>query len=142
MKFLAFLALVAGALAFPECPENMHYETCGTSCPLTCNNYMDPPKICNLLCNRGCYCNEGYVKTEDGSCVLPEECPSELKVEFASITCRQDKKIGPCKRAYTRYFYNKHTNECEEFIYGGCYGNDNNFNSKEDCEAVCIKNMW
>ncbi|GFW45563.1 putative serine proteinase inhibitor [Trichonephila clavipes] len=141
MMFLILFALVAGALAFPECPANSHYESCGTACPLTCDNYINPPKVCVLRCDPGCHCDEGYVKTEEGSCVLPEECSSQPKVEFSSVTCAQDKKVGPCKAAFPRYFYNKHTHECEEFIYGGCLGNDNNFNSREDCEAVCILNM-
>lgn len=29
--------------------------------------------------------------------------------------------------------------ECVEFIYGGCAGNSNNFESKEDCELKCMK---
>lgn len=28
--------------------------------------------------------------------------------------------------------------ECVEFIYGGCAGNSNNFETKEDCEQKCV----
>ena len=36
----------------------------------------------------------------------------------------------------TRYYHNN--GKCEQFIYGGCRGNANNFGSQEDCEARCV----
>ncbi|XP_013110809.1 male accessory gland serine protease inhibitor-like [Stomoxys calcitrans] len=33
--------------------------------------------------------------------------------------------------------YNAETNECVEFVYGGCFGNDNRFPSQELCEEKC-----
>ncbi|VDP82363.1 unnamed protein product [Echinostoma caproni] len=45
---------------------------------------------------------------------------------------------GNCRAAITRYAFNRATNKCEEFIYGGCGGNENNFKTKFDCELACI----
>lgn len=36
-----------------------------------------------------------------------------------------------------RYSYNQATDQCEIFIYGGCGGNANNFDIKEECERMC-----
>lgn len=36
-----------------------------------------------------------------------------------------------------RYFYNSTSGQCEQFIYGGCGGNKNNFESVNDCQVVC-----
>ncbi|BFZ20761.1 hypothetical protein BsWGS_23800 [Bradybaena similaris] len=44
---------------------------------------------------------------------------------------------GPCKAAIPKYFYNFRTGACEEFIYGGCPGNDNRFDTIEACKAAC-----
>ncbi|KIH67360.1 Kunitz/Bovine pancreatic trypsin inhibitor domain protein [Ancylostoma duodenale] len=53
--------------------------------------------------------------------------------------CEQEIDHGPCKGFEPRYFYNKHTGECELSYYGGCLGNDNSFKSKKQCERTCIR---
>jgi hypothetical protein len=35
------------------------------------------------------------------------------------------------------YFYNGATGQCEKFTYGGCKGNENNFDTKAECENRC-----
>jgi len=37
-----------------------------------------------------------------------------------------------------RYFYNSTSEQCENFIYGGCLGNDNNFETQESCAEECL----
>ncbi|PRD18199.1 UNVERIFIED_CONTAM: U-actitoxin-Avd3j [Trichonephila clavipes] len=51
--------------------------------------------------------------------------------------CELKKEVGPCKAAMPRFYYNKNTKKCERFIYGGCKGNNNNFQTLEDCEVTC-----
>lgn len=57
--------------------------------------------------------------------------------ESNNILCRQSMKVGPCRAAFPRYFYNSTAMSCEKFIFGGCGGNTNNFETKEKCEATC-----
>ncbi|KIH52671.1 Kunitz/Bovine pancreatic trypsin inhibitor domain protein [Ancylostoma duodenale] len=35
------------------------------------------------------------------------------------------------------FYFNKTSGECEQFIYGGCEGNGNNFEKKPECEKAC-----
>ncbi|CAM2101968.1 unnamed protein product [Caretta caretta] len=42
-----------------------------------------------------------------------------------------------CKAYEPRWAYNSLTKQCQSFIYGGCGGNENNFESKEACEEMC-----
>ncbi|XP_021361359.1 tissue factor pathway inhibitor-like isoform X3 [Mizuhopecten yessoensis] len=53
--------------------------------------------------------------------------------------CSLEKLTGPCRSRKIRYFYNTSTEQCEQFIYGGCRGNGNNFMTMEDCENACRK---
>ncbi|KAM4836238.1 tissue factor pathway inhibitor isoform 2-T2 [Thomomys bottae] len=45
---------------------------------------------------------------------------------------------GPCKALMRKFFFNIFTQQCEEFIYGGCEGNQNRFDSLEECKENCI----
>ncbi|XP_017047328.1 fused toxin protein-like [Drosophila ficusphila] len=37
-----------------------------------------------------------------------------------------------------RFVCNVVTQTCEEFVYGGCGGNKNNFLTKDQCELFCL----
>lgn len=43
-----------------------------------------------------------------------------------------------CMALYYKYFHNAATGKCEEFVYGGCGGNENRFDTQKECEDFCI----
>ncbi|XP_034473707.1 male accessory gland serine protease inhibitor-like [Drosophila innubila] len=45
--------------------------------------------------------------------------------------------IGACRGQLTKWTYRRDTNECVNFNYGGCQGNNNLFDSKSQCESSC-----
>lgn len=51
--------------------------------------------------------------------------------------CELPKEQGPCDAVIPRWFFNAETNQCEDFVYGGCGGNGNNFRTKHECEHSC-----
>ncbi|XP_072568880.1 alpha-tectorin-like [Paramormyrops kingsleyae] len=55
-----------------ECPENSHYELCGSECGLTCG-YSSFNATCTQSCSEGCFCDEGYFR-QGSSCVPTEQC--------------------------------------------------------------------
>ncbi|CAG02122.1 unnamed protein product [Tetraodon nigroviridis] len=57
--------------------------------------------------------------------------------EETQARCRLPMKVGSCRAAFPRFFYDVTNQSCREFIYGGCEANANNFEAKEDCEATC-----
>ncbi|KFP46388.1 Tissue factor pathway inhibitor 2, partial [Cathartes aura] len=52
--------------------------------------------------------------------------------------CRMEADGGPCRSHLKRYAFNLSSMRCEEFIYGGCYGNDNNFRDVQSCVDHCL----
>uniref|UniRef100_A0A8C5PL67 Amyloid beta like protein 2 n=1 Tax=Leptobrachium leishanense TaxID=445787 RepID=A0A8C5PL67_9ANUR len=51
--------------------------------------------------------------------------------------CSQEAMTGPCRAMMPRWYFDLHQKKCVRFIYGGCGGNRNNFDSEEYCMAVC-----
>ncbi|KAM9584012.1 WAP, Kazal, immunoglobulin, Kunitz and NTR domain-containing protein 1 [Trichechus inunguis] len=44
---------------------------------------------------------------------------------------------GPCPGREPRWAYSPLLRQCHPFVYGGCEGNSNNFESREACEGAC-----
>ena len=53
--------------------------------------------------------------------------------------CYMQPLVGPCFAAMERYFYNSTSSQCEQFTYGGCKGNMNNFDTLLGCKIRCMK---
>ena len=52
-------------------------------------------------------------------------------------TCKIPREIGDCKEFTERWYYDVYDEECRAFLYGGCNGNANNFESLAACRARC-----
>ncbi|XP_069802928.1 IgGFc-binding protein-like [Dendropsophus ebraccatus] len=55
-----------------DCPENSHYEFCGTACQATCLDKTFPHR-CTEPCRETCQCDEGYVFSA-GQCTDVTTC--------------------------------------------------------------------
>jgi len=55
----------------------------------------------------------------------------------SKLICYQPKVTGLCEANLQRYYYNPLIEMCELFIYGGCQGNTNNFETRAECEMTC-----
>uniref|UniRef100_W5LA85 WAP, Kazal, immunoglobulin, Kunitz and NTR domain-containing protein 2 n=1 Tax=Astyanax mexicanus TaxID=7994 RepID=W5LA85_ASTMX len=64
------------------------------------------------------------------SCLL--SCQGEL-----AVPCSLPSLQGPCKAYEPRWAYSITLGQCQPFIYGGCEGNENNFETRETCEDSC-----
>lgn len=52
-------------------------------------------------------------------------------------TCSLPKVKGPCEAYIESYGFNAGTGKCEAFVYGGCQGNANRFETPSGCVAAC-----
>ncbi|OCT75684.1 tissue factor pathway inhibitor 2 [Xenopus laevis] len=86
-------------------------------------------------------CQEFFYGGCDGNAnnfVSMEDCEKFCwKIKKVPKACRMVPDEGPCRGYIKRYAYNMKTMRCEQFIYGGCYGNDNNFQDKDSCINFC-----
>ncbi|XP_061332044.1 amyloid beta precursor like protein 2 isoform X2 [Pezoporus flaviventris] len=64
----------------------------------------------------------------------------EVSSDMKSV-CSQEAMTGPCQAVMPRWYFDPNKRKCIRFIYGGCGGNRNNFESEEYCMAVCKKMM-
>ncbi|KRZ68846.1 Papilin, partial [Trichinella papuae] len=53
--------------------------------------------------------------------------------------CMLPKKVGRCRGAFQRWYYDSSANKCRKFIYGGCDANENNFVGEEECISACVR---
>jgi hypothetical protein len=55
--------------------------------------------------------------------------------------CKLPKEAGPCEAEIPRWWFNSATDKCEPFVYGGCQGNANNFESAQACVQACAHDV-
>ncbi|XP_075723107.1 kunitz-type serine protease inhibitor A-like isoform X2 [Rhipicephalus microplus] len=51
--------------------------------------------------------------------------------------CYLPPETGVCRARITKWYFDRRTDSCRSFIYGGCGGNENKFSSEEECLAEC-----
>ncbi|KAG8181904.1 hypothetical protein JTE90_026062 [Oedothorax gibbosus] len=141
MKVLVGFCILAVAFARQDgCGPHQTFDECGTLCPLTCDNYQNPPKVCGLMCVPGCHCDEGYVLNKDKRCVKTEECAAKANpVDVGGVDefCLAEQDPGWCKGNFRRWYYDAQTETCRRFVYGGCQGNKNQYETKQECVKRC-----
>lgn len=63
--------------------------------------------------------------------------PDDLTSCPLAAVCTLEAETGPCRASMPRWHFDVSQRKCVRFIYGGCAGNRNNFDSEEYCMAVC-----
>ncbi|XP_076461542.1 kunitz-like toxin PcKuz1 [Babylonia areolata] len=52
--------------------------------------------------------------------------------------CEEPQEAGMCRGYFPRFWFNAAKRQCEQFVYGGCGANANNYETEEKCKAACI----
>ncbi|KAG7233565.1 hypothetical protein INR49_006840 [Caranx melampygus] len=120
----------------------------GAALPLTevCGSTCRPDQ---LTCDSGCCLDrtlecDGVKHCSDGS---DEEHCNQLNQTFSRLLsidvnqtkarCTEPPRTGPCRASFTRWYYDPLDGECHRFTFGGCDGNDNNFEEEDKCSNTC-----
>ena len=90
LKFDSFCVFLSA------CPiDGQEYTTCGSSCPLTCDNFNDTI-LCNTACWEGCECPSGTViDVEKRRCVEPSQCDREMPTVIERVLSEDRRSCNP-----------------------------------------------
>lgn len=67
------------------------------------------------------------------------------KIGFSTCTdsCLYPKNKGKfCFARQHRWYFNRNTRSCKQFVYLGCHGNRNNFKTQLECNSRCEKYIY
>ncbi|KAH7696773.1 SWM-1 protein [Aphelenchoides avenae] len=108
------------------CDPNEFFDPC-SGCEATCTN--PGPIVCRRICIRPgrCRCVNGYVRSSEGECIKPEECPGEATTDQPAESTSESGGSGDLECGDDEYL-----NDC-----GGCDGTCENPNPV--CIALCGK---
>ncbi|XP_026172586.1 amyloid beta precursor like protein 2 isoform X2 [Mastacembelus armatus] len=68
---------------------------------------------------------------------MSESLDEDKTLQEVKAVCTLEAETGPCRASMPRWHFDMSQRKCVRFIYGGCAGNRNNFDSEEYCMAVC-----
>ncbi|XP_050354056.1 papilin isoform X4 [Nymphalis io] len=85
---------------------------------------------CSRFWYGGCEGNENRFVSKD-------ECEDVCVRPTPKETCNLPKVKGACTGYHVRWYYDSAREQCSQFVYGGCLGNANNFDSRELCQQRC-----
>ncbi|XP_007938627.1 kunitz-type protease inhibitor 1 [Orycteropus afer afer] len=115
-----------------------HHPVCSGTCQAT-----------QFRCGDGC-CIDSFLECDD-----TPDCPDASDEatcekytssfdELQSFHFPSDKghcvdlpDTGLCQENIPRWYYNPFTERCARFTYGGCHGNENNFEEEQQCLESC-----
>ena len=63
--------------------------------------------------------------------------PLPLTMEHFADLCKLPSEVGPCDGFNPSWYYNYDEKKCKQFIYGGCDGNANRFETQTECQQRC-----
>ncbi len=96
---------------------------------------------CELFVWGGCGGNDNNFsskeKCESYCKVTKQEQPEARINNDDQDVCGMTPETGMCRGFFNRFFFNKQSGKCEQFIFGGCGGNANNFVDEAACMAEC-----
>ena len=131
-----------------ECERNQNNFNTKKECLQTCGDCYSKPekgpckaniqryyfdkdrKICKKFTFGGCKGNGNNYKTKKACFDTCGDCNSDPEggSPWQGISCLA---------LFQRYYFDQDHKTCKRFIYGGCGGNNNNFQTKKDCSKAC-----
>ncbi|XP_070503265.1 papilin isoform X3 [Chironomus tepperi] len=113
---------------FDSYTQNCH-EFQYKGCESNKNNFIDEDSCMNA-------CQHRHLQKTPEPTQKTTQAP-EINVRGTDV-CSEPEDPGSCDEYVINYSYDRETQSCKAFYYGGCGGNGNRFETKAECESNCI----
>ncbi|KAG7467427.1 hypothetical protein MATL_G00153670 [Megalops atlanticus] len=97
-------------------------------------NRFETEAQCMRRCLRTSPVPQQHIMQQDQTAGQPEPA-TPIKVDI----CQLPKEEGTCAKFVLKWHYDFPSKSCTRFWYGGCGGNQNRFETQEECEKACGK---
>ncbi|XP_051938008.1 tissue factor pathway inhibitor a [Hippocampus zosterae] len=84
---------------------------------------------------------ESQVQVQTGSGEIVDVPSTALTDAKLPDACSAPVEKGTCDGGVRRFAYHAEARRCQEFLYSGCGGNNNNFKHRRQCIRKCIKSQ-
>lgn len=113
----------------------------GVSRAVTCESYRAPEECNGTVTDSGaCFWNYTTNLCDTGDSVEGMVAITSFEGETTGALngtfCTQEPETGNCRGMFPSWYYSPDDNSCDQFIYGGCGGNANRFETGEACAAA------
>lgn len=110
-------------------------------CVSTCHAKNDLTLPCKSIIawrsrnSKNIHCED---KTDQVGIFIDFVCCIQDALFWFTAQCQHAPENGICKALKRRFYYDTTEGICKQFIYGGCGGNENRFNTESECRRTCV----
>lgn len=96
--------------------------------------YDDQTGVCTNFTYGGCHGNKNRFITQEA---CQNSCNHKKQILEATMICKQKIATGSCNETLAKWGFDEGSRQCQPFYFSGCEGNDNNFDTRQECQTTC-----
>lgn len=121
------------------CSASLQHGCLSDVLPVCASNNMTFWSHCDML-NYSCLNPDEHFSIVQFSPCRDEQLmfskPTAIEKKFF-YKCGFPKEASVCRAHFLRFYFDQEQNNCQQFRWGGCNPNANNFETLEECESTC-----